>query len=109
MVALYGMSPELGLMAAASVKNQYLDGQSYMDCSQDTSAKVDAAVMRMLNEAYADATRILTENKVLLHEIAEFLLIKETITGDELMGFVNASKKRKELPAEEPPAEDSAE
>ena len=114
MVALYGMSDELGLMAAASVKNQYLDGQSYMDCSQDTSAKVDAAVMRMLNEAYADATRILTENKVLLHEIAEFLLIKETITGDELMGFVNASKKRKEIPAEETPAvetpaEDSAE
>ena len=101
MVALYGMSQELGLMAAASVKNQYLDGQSYMDCSQDTAARVDAAVMRLLNESYADATRILTENKVLLHEIAEFLLIKETITGDELMGFVNASRKRREAPVEE--------
>ena len=113
MVALYGMSEELGLMAAASVRNQYLDGQSYMDCSQDTSAKVDAAVMRMLNEAYADATRILTENKVLLHEIAEFLLIKETITGDELMGFVNASQKRKTAaetePVEEAAAEENAE
>ena len=107
MVALYGMSEELGLMAAASVRNQYLDGQSYMDCSQDTSAKVDAAVMRMLNEAYADATRILTENKVLLHEIAEFLLIKETITGDELMGFVNASQKRR-IAAETEPVEEAA-
>ncbi len=110
MVALYGMSEELGLMAAASVKNQYLDGQSYMDCSQETSAKVDAAVMRLLNEAYADATRLLTENKVLLHEISEFLLIKETITGDELMGFVNAAKKRKETPVEpEQPGEDAPE
>ena len=106
MVALYGMSDELGLMAAASVRNQYLDGQSYMDCSQETAAKVDTAVMRLLNEAYSDATRILTENKVLLHEIAEFLLIKETITGDELMGFVNAAKKRREMPAQETPAED---
>ena len=106
MVTLYGMSDELGLMASASVKNQYLDGQSYMDCSQETAAKVDTAVMRLLNEAYSDATRILTENKVLLHEIAEFLLIKETITGDELMGFVNAAKKRREMPSQETPAED---
>ena len=49
MVALYGMSEELGLMAPASVTNQYLDGQSYLDCSQETSAKVDAAVQKLLN------------------------------------------------------------
>ena len=100
MVALYGMSEELGLMAAASVKNQYLDGQTYMDCSQETSAKVDAAVMRLLNEAYADARRILVENRGLLDEISEFLLIKETITGEELMQFVNVAKKPAEAPAE---------
>ena len=93
MVALYGMSEELGLMAPASVSNQYLDGQSYMDCSQETSAKVDAAVQKLLNRSYAEATRLLTENRGLLDEISEFLLAKETITGEELMAYVNADRK----------------
>ena len=100
MVALYGMSEELGLMAPASVSNQYLDGQSYMDCSQETSAKVDAAVQKLLNRSYAEATRLLTENRGLLDEISEFLLAKETITGEELMAYVNADRKESN-PAEE--------
>ena len=92
MVALYGMSEELGLMAPATVSNQYLDGQSYMDCSQETSAKVDTAVQKILNQSYAEATKLLTENRSLLDEISEFLLAKETITGEELMAYVNADK-----------------
>ena len=91
MVALYGMSEELGLMAPGSVSNQYLDGQSYLDCSQETSAQVDAAVKRILNTCYADACRMLIENRALLDEISEYLLVKETITGDELMAYVNAA------------------
>ena len=94
MVALYGMSEELGLMAPAVVSNQYLDGQAHMDCSQETSAKVDIAVQKLLNESYAEATRLLTENRQLLDEISEFLLAKETITGDELMAYVNADKQQ---------------
>ncbi len=96
MVALYGMSQELGLMAPASVSNQYLDGQSYLDCSQETSAQVDAAVKKILNTCYADACRILTENRALLDEISEFLLVKETITGEEFMAFVKADQEPKE-------------
>ena len=96
MVALYGMSEELGLMAPAVVSNQYLDGQAHMDCSQETSAKVDAAVQKLLNQSYAEVTRLLTENRQLLDEISEFLLAKETITGDELMAYVNADKKQPE-------------
>ena len=92
MVALYGMSDELGLMAPATVQNQYLDGQTYMDCSQDTSAAVDQAVQKILNACYADAKRILLDNRSLLDEISEHLLAKETITGEELMAFVNAEK-----------------
>ena len=92
MVALYGMSDELGLMAPASVNNQYLDGQSYMDCSQETAARVDAAVEKQLMRSYAKAKLLLTDNRALLDEIAEFLLVKETITGEELMAFVNADK-----------------
>ena len=92
MVSLYGMSDELGLMATASVHNQYLEGQAHMDCSQETAAKVDAAVKKLLDTCYADSKRILTDNRALLDEIAEFLLVKETITGEELMAYVNAAK-----------------
>ena len=92
MVALWGMSEELGLMAAASVQNQYLDGQAHMDCSQETAAVVDKAVKRILDTSYAEAKAVLTENRALLDEVAQYLLLKETITGDELMTFVNAAK-----------------
>ncbi|MBP3672399.1 MAG: ATP-dependent zinc metalloprotease FtsH [Oscillospiraceae bacterium] len=94
MVALYGMSDELGLMAPANVSNQYLDGQTYMDCSQETSAKVDEAVQRILNQAYDAAKQTLVSNRALLDEISLYLLAKETITGDELMAYVNADKKQ---------------
>ena len=101
MVALYGMSEELGLMAPATVQGQYLEGQAYLDCSQETSAKVDAAVQKLLNTSFADAVKLLTDNRSLLDEIAEYLLVKETITGDELMAFVNADKAQLPEAAEE--------
>ena len=108
MVALYGMSDELGLMAPSSVSNQYLDGQAYLDCSQETSAKVDAAVQKLLDTCFAEVTQLLTDNRTLLDEISEYLLVKETITGDELMAYVNADKKQ--LPeAVEEPAETASE
>ena len=100
MVALYGMSEELGLMAAASIHHQYLDGGAQMDCSQETAAKVDAAVQKLLNNAYAKAKQVLTENRALLDQIAEYLLSKETITGEEMMSFIHPPKA--EEPAEEP-------
>ena len=103
MVTQYGMSEKFGLMSTASGENQDLDGQAYMDCSQETAAEVDKEVMEILQKAYADAKRILTENRGLLDEISEFLLVKETITGDELMAYVNADKNA--LPAAETPEE----
>ena len=92
MVTLYGMSEALGLMAPATVGNQYLDGQSYLDCSQETSALVDREVQKLLNTCYNETKTLLTDNRELLDEISAHLLTKETITGDELMAFVNASK-----------------
>ena len=94
MVALYGMSQELGLMAAASIHNQYLDGSAHMDCSQETAAKVDITVKKLLDDSYAGAKRVLTENRALLDQIAEYLLAKETITGEELMSFINGEKQK---------------
>ncbi len=102
MVTLYGMSEALGLMAPATVSNQYLDGQSYLDCSQETAALVDKEVQNLLNRCYGEAKTLLQENRALLDEISEHLLSKETITGDELMAFVNADK----TPAEEAQTEE---
>ena len=89
MVTQYGMSDALGLMAPASVTNKYLDEQAYMDCSQETAATVDREVRRLLQKAYEESVELLKNNRSLLDEIAEFLLAKETITGDELMAFIN--------------------
>ena len=94
MIAQYGMSEEIGLMAPAAVNNNYLDGQAYLDCSQETSAKIDHAVQKLLDTIYQETVQILTENRSLLNEISEYLLAKETITGEELMAYVNADKAR---------------
>ncbi len=93
MITQYGMSKKLGLMTTASVEHQYLDGQAFMDCAQTTAATVDEEVKQLLDESYASAFAILRDHRELLDEIAEFLLMKETITGEELMHFVNASDK----------------
>ena len=89
MVTLYGMSDELGLMAPASVSNAYLDNQAYLDCSQETAARVDREIKTILDKCYEESKAILTENRELLDQIAQYLLIKETITGDELMAFIH--------------------
>ena len=94
MVTQYGMSEKFGLMSTASVQHQYLDGQAYMDCAQSTAAEVDAEVKSILEKAYADAKQMLTDKRALLDEISEFLLVKETITGDELMAYVNAYRQQ---------------
>ena len=96
MVSLYGMSDVLGLMAPAQVHNQYLEGQAYLDCSQETSALVDQEIKRLLNTCYEEAKATLIQNRELLDEVALYLLSKETITGEELMAYVNASKKEAE-------------
>ena len=92
MIARYGRSKELGLLSPTVVTNQYLDGQSSLDCSQEIAATVDKAARSLLESCYEENKKLLTENRALLDEISEYLLTKETITGEELMAFVNASK-----------------
>jgi len=101
MVTQYGMSETLGVMAPASVQHKYLEGNAYLDCSQETSNQVDAEVRQILDSCYGEAVKLLTDNRGLLDDIASFLLIKETITGEEMMKFIN--------PPEEPAEESSAE
>ena len=99
MIARYGMSKELGLLSPIVITSQYLDGQSSLDCSQETAAMVDKASQALLEKCYQENKQVLTENRQLLDEISEYLLAKETITGDELMSFVNASSKNEEEPS----------
>ena len=92
MIAQYGMSEALGLMAPAAVAHEYLEGQAYMDCANETSALVDKEIQKLLADAYLQATQLLKDNRDVLDDVAMLLLGKETITGEELMAYVNASK-----------------
>ena len=93
MVMQYGMSDRIGLMALTTKGNEYLDGQSYTDCAQTTAAAADEEVRKLLNDSYDQAKKILAENRGLLDEVALYLLQKETITGGELMQYVDADKR----------------
>lgn len=108
MVTQYGMSDSLGLMTTASTQNQYLDGQAYMDCAQTTAAEVDQEVKKILDKAYAQSKQILSAHRELLDEISEYLLVKETITGDELMAYVNAEEKALPACEEQPTIQEPA-
>ena len=94
MIARYGMSRELGLLSPTVISSQYLDGQASLDCSQEIAAQVDKAARALLEKCYEEDKAVLTRNRALLDEISEYLLSKETITGDELMAFVNADKEK---------------
>ena len=106
MVTQYGMSQRFGLMALSSVSNPYLDGSTMMNCADSTSAAADQEIQGLLAACFDKATAVLKEHRSLLDEIALYLLQKETISGEELMTYVNADKKCLEAPSEEP-AEDA--
>lgn len=95
MVTLYGMSESFGLMGLAKIENQYLSGRSVMDCSDQTAALVDKEVERILKAAYQTALGLLRENRMVLDQIADFLINRETITGKEFMQIL---RKVKNLP-----------
>ena len=99
MITQYGMSERFGLMALSTVSNPYLDGSTMMNCADVTAAQADEEIKELLAKCYDKACQVLRENRGLLDEIALFLLQKETITGDELMAYVNADKQQ--LPAGE--------
>ena len=101
MVTQYGMSEKFGLMALSTVSNQYLDGSTMMNCADETAFAADSEIQKLLESCYEKAKQILREHRELLDEVALYLLQKETITGDELMTYVNAEGKRLDAPASE--------
>ncbi len=98
MVTQYGMSKKFGLMGLETVQDQYLEGRTVMNCSDETAAAVDEEVMKILKEAYKEAKSLLKENRALLDKLAKFLIEKETITGKE---FMDIYRKEKGLSEEE--------
>ena len=89
MVTMYGMSSEFGMMGLEIPGSQYMDGRPVKTCADETMVKADEIVREILEEAYQKAVNILTENKAVLEKSANYLLEKETITGQEFMDFIH--------------------
>ncbi len=87
MVTQYGMSEKFGLMGLESIESKYLDGRPVQNCSNETAGEVDKEVMRILKQCYDRALELLSDNREVLDKIAEYLITKETITGEEFMNI----------------------
>ncbi len=89
MVTRYGMSDNFDMTALEIANNQYLSGDTTLQCSAETASKIDNEVMEIIRVAHKRATAILKADEPKLHELAAFLLEKETITGEEFMAILN--------------------
>lgn len=87
MVTQYGMSDKFGMVALGQVQNRYLSGDASLTCSEGTAQEIDEEVMHIVEEAHQNALKILRENLFKLHELARYLQVKETITGEEFMNI----------------------
>lgn len=85
MVTMYGMSDKFGMMCLATVQNQYLEGGAGLICGENTASQIDDEVLSIINSSYAEAMKLLNENREILDSISEYLYEKETITGKEFM------------------------
>lgn len=88
MVTRLGMTEEFDMMATEIMSNVYLGGDASLQCSDATAGKIDAKVLAIIKEAHEKARQILLENREKLDVLAQFLLEKETITGDEFMALL---------------------
>lgn len=98
MVAQLGMSDQFGMTALETVNNRYLSGDASLVCSNETATLIDKEVMAIIKNAHVEARKILEDNAQLLHEEAEYLLQKETITGEEFMEIFSRHQQLKALP-----------
>ena len=92
MVSRFGMSDQVGLMALDTVVNQYLDGELRSNASQESAAMVEHEMKKLIQQAYDSAMKVLKENASTLNHLAEYLLIHENITGEEMMQLVEEEK-----------------
>ena len=99
MVTRYGMSDHFGMVALETVNNAYLGGDTSLACSAETAARVDEEVIALVKSAYEKAKAILSGHEDKLHELADYLLDKETITGEEFMKILEEKKEDGEAEA----------
>lgn len=106
MVTMYGMSDKFGMMCLATVQNQYLEGGAGLICGENTASQIDDEVLSIINSSYAEAMKLLDENREILDSISDYLYEKETITGKEFMkmfrdmkGLPNPDEENKEQEA----------
>ena len=111
MITMFGMSERFGLAGLESIQNRYLDGRAVSNCSEETKTEIDREVIRTLKERYEAAKKLLADNRDALDEIAEFLIDKETISGEEFMEIFNRVRENRnrsdEAEAHEEPDEGS--
>ena len=90
MLTRYGMSEEFDMVAFETVQNQYLGGDAALTCSAETQTKIDEQVVSLVKEMHEKARKILTDNRRKLDELANYLYVNETITGEAFMQILNA-------------------
>ena len=108
MVTMYGMSDKFGMMCLATVQNQYLEGGAGLICGENTASQIDDEVLSIINSSYAEAMKLLDENREILDSISDYLYQKETITGKEFMKMFRYMKGLPD-PDEEKDGEESKE
>jgi cell division protease FtsH len=89
MITRFGMTDTFDMVALETVSNQYLGGDTTLACSQETASKIDEEVIRIVKSAHEKASGILRENAAKLNELSQYLLERETITGEEFMEILN--------------------
>lgn len=96
MITMFGMSDRFGLVGLESIQNRYLDGRSVANCSEETKTEIDREIVKLMKERYEIAKSLLNDNRDALDEISEFLIKKETITGDEFMEIFDRVRENRE-------------
>ena len=94
MIAQYGMSDKFGMAGLESIEHKYLDGRSVSNCSDETKTDIDKEIVSVLDGCHEKAKELLKSNREALDEISEFLIEKETITGDEFMEIFKKVNER---------------
>lgn len=102
MVTRLGMTEEFDMMATEVVANRYLGGDAALQCSETTAGKIDAKVLALIKEAHAKARTILQDNRDKLDVLAQYLLEKETITGEQFMALLQQEQAKEDAEEKTP-------
>jgi cell division protease FtsH len=104
MVTRMGMTEDFGFVAMETESSQYL-GSVIGNCSSQTSARIDQLTIDLVKEQYARALQLLNENLDKLHELAQYLFERETITGEEFMAILDAPRALPDVSCAQPQTE----